>query len=76
MRLTHSFVLAEFVALANARHRPRPAVLSFVADLIDNPDIVTVSIDETLLRGALSLLQSRLDKSYSLCDAVSFILMR
>lgn len=33
-------------------------------------------MDESLHRAALELLGVRPDKSYSLCDAVSFILMR
>ena len=35
-----------------------------------------VWVDEGLHREALSLLQARLDKTYSLCDAVSFVVMR
>lgn len=76
LRLTHSYVLAEFVALAHARHLPRLPALMFVADLMDNPDIETVWVDEALHREAAALLIARLDKSYSLCDAVSFVLMR
>lgn len=75
-RLTHSYVLAEFVALANVRRFPRPAALSFVADLLENPDIEAVWVDEQLHREAFSLLMERQDKNYSLCDAVSFVLMR
>jgi predicted nucleic acid-binding protein len=75
-RLTHDYVLAEFVALANARRLPRTAALEFAIDLIDNPDIETVWVDELLHREAMSLLQARSDKSYSLADAVSFVLMR
>jgi predicted nucleic acid-binding protein len=75
-RLTHSYILAEFVALAQARRIPRPAVLTFVADLLDNPDIEVVWVDEALHREALALLLARPDKTYSLCDAVSFVLMR
>lgn len=33
-------------------------------------------MDEALHQRAISLLESRLDKQYSLCDAVSFVLMR
>ena len=33
-------------------------------------------VDETLHRAAMTLLQARLDKTYSLCDAVSFVLMQ
>jgi predicted nucleic acid-binding protein len=33
-------------------------------------------VDETLHRDALAFLQTRPDKSYSLCDAVSFLVMR
>lgn len=75
-RLTHGYVLAEFVALAQARRIPRPAALAFVVDLIDNPDVSTVWVDEGLHREAIALLQARQDKTYSLCDAVSFVLMR
>jgi len=76
VRLTHSYVLAEFVALANARRLLRVAALTFVVDLVENPDIETVWVDETLHREAMALLLARQDKTYSLCDAVSFVLMR
>jgi len=75
-RLTHNLVLAEFVALANARRLPRPAALAFVSDLVANSDIETVWVDESLHQQAMALLFARPDKSYSLCDAVSFVLMR
>jgi len=76
MRVTHSYVLAEFVALAHARRLPRMAALTFVSDLVENPDIDTVWVDEALHREAMALLMARPDKTYSLCDAVSFVLMR
>lgn len=75
-RLTHNYVLDEFVALAQARKVPREAALDFSERLIDDPDIETVWVDETRHRVALSLLRARPDKAYTLCDAVSFVLMR
>ena len=74
--LTHSYVLAEFIALAQVRRFPRLAALTFVSDLLENPDIETVWVNEPLHREAVELLMARQDKTYSLCDAVSFILMR
>ena len=74
--LTHSYVLAEFVALALIRRFPRLATLTFIDDLLENPDIEVVWIDESLHREAVQLLIARQDKTYSLCDAVSFVLMR
>lgn len=74
--LTHSHVLAELVALALVRRFPRAEVLAFVVDLVDNPDIETIWVDEQLHREAMQLLVDREDKTYSLCDAVSFVLMR
>jgi predicted nucleic acid-binding protein len=76
IRLTHNYVLAEFIALAHARRVPRVAAISFVSDLVQDPDIDTVWIDEPLNRKAVDLLLARRDKTYSLCDAVSFVLMR
>jgi uncharacterized protein len=74
--LTHSYVLAEFVALALIRRFPRLATLTFIDDLLENPDIEVVWVDESLHREAVQLLIARQDKTYSLCDAVSFVLMR
>jgi predicted nucleic acid-binding protein len=74
-RLTHSYVLAEFVALAQARKLPRVPALSFVADLQDNTAVEVVYVGEALHRAALDLLRQRPDKPWSLCDAVSFVLM-
>jgi uncharacterized protein len=75
-KVTHSYVLAEFVALAETRGLPREPALQFVAAAMDNPVIELTWVDEDQHRTALSFLQERLDKSYSLCDAVSFLLMR
>ncbi|HEX9731904.1 MAG TPA: PIN domain-containing protein [Thermoanaerobaculia bacterium] len=75
-RLTTDYVVAELIALATVRRLRRRNVLTFVKDLLDNPDIETVWVDELLHREALELLAQRQDKTYSLCDAVSFVLMR
>ena len=75
-RITHSYVLAEFVASAQARNAPRAAALAFAADLQDDAEVLFVWIDETLHRRALRLLQSRIDKSWSLCDAISILIMK
>jgi predicted nucleic acid-binding protein len=76
VRLTHSYIIAEYVALANARRFSRSSVLNFIVDLLSSPDIETVWVDEPIHRAAVELLIVRQDKTYSLCDAVSFILMR
>jgi predicted nucleic acid-binding protein len=75
-QLTHNYVLAEFVALTHARRLPRMAALIFIVDLVGNPAIETVWVDRALHREAMDLLLARQDKTYSLCDAVSFVLMR
>lgn len=76
VRLTHAFVLAELIALANSRGVPADLVLQFVMSLLANPDVVTVWPDEALTSQALALLVARRGRGYSLCDAVSFVLMR
>jgi len=74
--LTHNYVLAELVPLCHIRGLRRAGALAFVADLLDNPLVEVLWVDETLHRAAMTLLQARLDKTYSLCDAVSFVLMQ
>jgi len=75
-RLTHSYVLAEFVPLCCTRGLYRSETLAFVSDLLDNPRVEVIWVDEVLHRSALHFLGARVDKRYSLCDAVSFLLMR
>ena len=75
-RLTHSYVLAEWVPLAQTRGLPRPTALAFAAGTLTNPLIHVVWVDQPLHQEAVSLLLARPDKLYSLCDAVSFVLMR
>ena len=75
-RLTHSYVLAEFVALSHARRAPRAESLVFVADLQDDPEVEVIWVSEEMHRASLSLLQTRLDKAWSLCDGVSILLMQ
>jgi predicted nucleic acid-binding protein len=47
-----------------------------VNHLLQNPEIEIVWVDELLTRAALEFLKSRMDKNYSLCDAVSFLIMQ
>jgi len=75
-RVTTSYVLAELVTLAFVRGLSRAMTLSFVRQLIRNGTTTVVWVDESLHLRAMELLEKRADKQYSLCDAVSFVLMR
>jgi predicted nucleic acid-binding protein len=74
-RMAHNYVLAALVALCQARKLPRKQVLEFLHDLQDNESVEVYYVQMPLHRQALELLRHRLDKTWSLCDAVSFILM-
>ncbi len=74
-RFTHSYVIAELFALANARKYPLMPVIEFVNLIYLHPNIEVFWVDEALNRKGIDLLISRADKGYSLCDAVSFVLM-
>ena len=76
LRLTTSYVLAEFIPLCYSRRLNQKKTLSFASTLLANPLIEIVWVNENLHREAFALLQKRQDKTYSLCDAVSFIVMR
>ena len=75
-RVIHNLVLAEWVTLAHVRGVPRRLNIEYLVDLVDNPEIEVFWVDEGLHRAAAALIEKRLDKTYSLCDAVSFVLMR
>lgn len=55
--LTSSYVLSEFVALAGARRLSCDEALIFMNDLLDNPAIEVMWVEEALHRQALDLLQ-------------------
>ena len=75
-RVTTNYVLAEYVALADARGSSREDALEFSERILDDDEVELIWVDESLHRRAVELLRERQDKTYSLCDAVAFILMR
>jgi uncharacterized protein len=75
-KFCHNYILAEFVALAHIRKLPRQPALAFLRDLVQHPLVEILWVDEALHGEGMELLERRLDKGYSLCDAVSFMLMR
>ena len=75
-KLTHSYVLAEFLALVTARRLNRGQALAFLQHLPLHPLVEIVWVDQRLHEQALALLEARPDKNHSLCDAVSFALMK
>lgn len=72
---THSYVIAEFVALSESHRLQRRPVLQFIQEIHDGDLAEVVFVDEATHRKAFDLLRKRDDKSWSLCDAVSFVLM-
>ena len=75
LRITHNYVLAEFVALSIARNAPRQDALRFVESIAKSSDIEVIWVREEMHELAMQLLFDRPDKAWSLCDAVSFVLM-
>ncbi|MEO8433678.1 MAG: PIN domain-containing protein [Pyrinomonadaceae bacterium] len=75
-RLAHNYVFAEFVALAIARRAPLPSALQFIDAIQHSDEIRVVWVDTDLHQRAMELLAERSDKRWTLCDAVSFVLMR
>lgn len=75
-RLTANYILAEYVSLALVRGLSRERVLIFSEEILNDETVEIVWVDEELHTKAVELLKERPDKNYSLCDAVSFVLMR
>ena len=74
-RLIHNYVFAEFVALAIARRAPVADALRFIHSIHHSNEIEVVWVYRGLPEQAMRLLAERGDKRWTLCDAVSFILM-
>lgn len=75
-RLIHNYVFLEFVALAIARRVPLADALRFIDAIHHSDEIEVVWVDSDLHKRAMRLLAEREDKRWTLCDAVSFVLMR
>lgn len=75
-RLTHNYILAEFVPICRVRGLDVGKALDFVEDLIQNQALEVFWVGSEIHNQATALLRARPDKTYSLCDAVSFVLMR
>ena len=74
--LTTNYVLAEFVPLAQVRKLRRKNALNFLKTLVLLPRLELVWIDDEYHNRGMELLENRLDKTYSLCDAISFLIMK
>lgn len=75
--VTTNDVMAELVALLTARsHASRVQLLSLVARIRQMPRVRIVHIDPELDAAAWSLLEQYNDKTWSLVDAASFVVMR
>ena len=74
--LTHNYILAEFVALSIARQAHTSNALHFVRAIQTSGEVEVVWVEPDLHDRAMNLLMSRHDKSWSLCDAISFLVLR
>lgn len=72
---TTNYVLLELVSLMIARKIPQVAMVPYVRSIERNPRIEILWVDQGVHRSGMDRLSRRLDKTYSLCDAVSFVLM-
>jgi predicted nucleic acid-binding protein len=75
--VTTNYVLTELVALLTSSLRiPRTSIISFIDGLKTSPYVDIVHIDIVLDEQAWRLLTQRQDKSWSLVDCSSFVIMQ
>ena len=74
--ITTNYVLSELISLFARIGVPRARGLKYIETLRSVDWIEIVHVDEALDRKAWKLLENRLDKQWSLVDAVSFVVMQ
>jgi len=75
--LTTNYIITELVALLTSPLRtPRPQAIAFINSLKTSPYIEIVHVDARLDEQAWQLLSNRPDKTWSLVDCSSFVLMQ
>ena len=74
--VTTNYVLSELIVLLGSRGQHRSVVLNNIKIIQSDNWVEIVHIDEALDAKAWQLLANRLDKKWSLVDAVSFVMMQ
>ena len=73
--VTTNYVLSELIILFTRFRVQRSKVLTYIRAIRDSTWIEVVHIDEKLDDQAWKLLEARLDKTWSLVDCASFVVM-
>ena len=73
--VTTNYVLGELIALCVRLRVPRSRSISYIQSIRAETWIEIVHIDERLDARAWELLENRLDKTWSLVDCASFVVM-
>jgi uncharacterized protein len=73
--VTTSYILGEVVTFFNNRNRHAKAV-EIGSRLISSPSIQLIHVDEALFNEAWEYFTKHEDKSYSLTDCISFIILK
>lgn len=73
--ITTNYVLGELVVLFTRLRVPRDPGLTYIKTIQSDGLVEIVHVDEELDKKGWELLGNRLDKNWSLVDAVSFIVM-
>ena len=74
--VTTNFVLAELTALFNRLRFDKARQIQFFDDLQADPSVVVVLVDQALDAAAWNLWRSRADKTWTLVDCASFVVMQ
>jgi uncharacterized protein len=75
-RVTTNYVLVELASLMIARRVRQDRMIRFLHRTQEDSRVEIVWVTRELHEAGMELLSRRLDKTYSLCDAVSFAVMR
>lgn len=73
--LTTSYVLDEIVTFLNTRHHHSTAV-KVATNLLNASNIQMIHVDEPLFYESWAFFAQHADKTYSLTDCISFVLMK
>lgn len=76
IRVTTNYVLAKLAALMLARKVGQDRMVQYLDDIQEDTSLEIIWISRELHQAGMDLLRRRLDKTYSVCDAVSFTVMK